>query len=115
MTLYEELGLPPIINASATLTKLGGSKMPAEVVKAMNDAAASFIALEDLQVRVGEQIAALTNNEACYVSCGAAAGIVAAVSAVIAGTDPCADRQFPLPRSRSEIGSDCRAHPAQRL
>jgi uncharacterized pyridoxal phosphate-dependent enzyme len=95
MTLYEELGLPPIINASATLTKLGGSKMPAEVVKAMNDAAASFIALEDLQVRVGEEIAALTNNEACYVSCGAAAGIVAAVSAVIAGTDPALIDNFP--------------------
>ena len=34
MTLYEELGLPKVINAAATLTKLGGSRMPAEVVAA---------------------------------------------------------------------------------
>ena len=95
MTVYEDLELRPVINAAATLTKLGGSKMPPEVVQAMNEAASSFIALDELQVKVGERIAALTNNEACYVSCGAAAGIVAAVSAVIAGTDPELVDNFP--------------------
>ncbi len=34
MSIYEELGIRPIINASATLTRLGGSIMPPEVVQA---------------------------------------------------------------------------------
>ncbi len=37
MTLYQDLGLPKVINAAATLTRLGGSKMPPEVVAAMVD------------------------------------------------------------------------------
>ena len=38
MTNYESLGIRPIINACATLTKLGGSLMPPEVMEAMNEA-----------------------------------------------------------------------------
>ena len=35
MSVYDELGVRPLINASATLTRLGGSIMPREVVEAM--------------------------------------------------------------------------------
>ena len=38
----ESLGLRPVINASATLTKLGGSVMPPEVVEAMQQGALSI-------------------------------------------------------------------------
>ena len=65
-TLYKDLGLKPVINASATLTRLGGSRMPEEVLQAMTAAAGSFIDLNALQERVGARIAELTNNEACY-------------------------------------------------
>lgn len=87
MATYEELGVQRVINASATLTRLGGSLMPPAVVAAMNGAASAFIDLHELQRRVGERIAALTQNEAAYVSSGAAAGIVLTVSACIADTD----------------------------
>jgi D-glucosaminate-6-phosphate ammonia-lyase len=95
MGLYEDLEICPVINACATLTRLGGSRMPPEVLAAMQDAARCYVDLHELQRRVGESIAALTRNEACYVSSGAAAGLTIATAACIAGDDPIAIRQLP--------------------
>jgi D-glucosaminate-6-phosphate ammonia-lyase len=87
-TTYQTLGVRPVINAYATLTRLGGSLMPPEVLQAMEEAAGSFIDLYELQRRAGERIARLTHNEAAYISCGAAAGLVLATAACITGNDP---------------------------
>ena len=76
MGIYEELGVRKIINGNATLTRLGGSLMPKVVLDAMMEAAQAFVDIVELQKRVGEEIAKLTNNEAAYVSCGAAAALV---------------------------------------
>src|SRR5438094_8613038 len=95
MSLYEQLGIPPLINAAATLTRLGGSLMPPEVVAAMAEAARSFIELDDLQRRAGERIAKLTRNDAAYISSGAAAGLVLATAACITGNDPAAIGRLP--------------------
>lgn len=81
MSIHDELGIRPIINASATLTKLGGSLMPAEVIEAMQDAASAHIDIEEMHTRVGAKLAELTGNEAAMVSTGAAAGIVLAIAA----------------------------------
>ncbi len=83
-----ELGIRPVINAAATLTRLGGSLMPPPVIAAMNEGARTFVDMHELQRKVGERVAALTRNEAGYISSGAAGGIVAAVAACITGTDP---------------------------
>lgn len=95
MTIYEELGLKPIINANATLTRLGGSIMPTQVLEAMVEASKHFVDLEELQRRVGDRLAKLTQNEAAYVSSGAAAGLALATAACITGTDPAAIAQLP--------------------
>jgi uncharacterized pyridoxal phosphate-dependent enzyme len=95
MTFYEELGVEPVINAAATLTRLGGSRMPPPVVAAMAGAAGAFVDLPDLQRRIGERIAERTGNEAAYLTSGAAAGIVVTVAACIAGTDPERIANFP--------------------
>jgi uncharacterized pyridoxal phosphate-dependent enzyme len=95
MNIYDDLGIKRVINASATLTKLGGSIMPPEVVEAMQEASRSFIDLEELQVKVGERLAELTHNEAAYVSSGAAAGIVLAVAACVTGQDRAAMDRLP--------------------
>ena len=95
MNIYESLGIRPVINAQATLTRLGGSLMPPEVIKAMNDAARFFIDLDELQQRVSERIAELTHNEAAYVSSGAAAGLLLAASACITGHDANLKHVFP--------------------
>lgn len=69
--------------------------MPQAVVSAMTDASGSFIDLVEFQRRVGERIAHLTNNEAAFVSSGAAAGITLSVASCIAGTDPQLVGAFP--------------------
>jgi L-seryl-tRNA(Ser) seleniumtransferase len=51
--------------------------------------------LHELQRRVGERLAELTHNEAAYVSSGAAAGLVLATAACVAGTDPAAIARLP--------------------
>ncbi len=95
MTDYKTLGVRPVINAQATLTRLGGSLMPPEVLQAMNDAARCFVDLHELQQRVGERLADLTHNEAAYVSTGAAAGLVLAAAACITGTDKALMHRYP--------------------
>ncbi|WP_431922279.1 hypothetical protein [Nonomuraea jabiensis] len=73
-------GVRPVINASATLTALGGSLMPPSVLKAMTEGAAHFVDLRELHDHVGERLAALTRNEAACVTAGAAAGITLTVA-----------------------------------
>jgi L-seryl-tRNA(Ser) seleniumtransferase len=92
---YADLGVRPVINAAATLTRLGGSRMPPPVLEAMRAGAESFVDLLELQRRVGERIARLTGNEACYVSSGAAAGMAIAIAGCIAGTNPDAVHRLP--------------------
>jgi uncharacterized pyridoxal phosphate-dependent enzyme len=93
---YAELGVRPVINASATLTRLGGSRMPPVVLDAMRAGADVFVDLPELQQRVGERIAHLTRNAACYVSCGAAAGMAIAIAGCIAGRETALVRQLPV-------------------
>ena len=104
MPSYAELGITPMINANATLTRLGGSLMPPEVLEAMMEAAKSFVELPELQRQVGNRIALLTQNEACYVSSGAAGGIVVAIAACITGNEKWAIEQLPdLTGLKSEV------------
>ena len=93
---YDRLGIRPVINAAATLTRLGGSRMPPPVLEAMRAAADSFIDLVELQRRVGERLAELTGNEACYVSSGAAAGMAVSIAGCIVGSEGDSVRELPL-------------------
>jgi uncharacterized pyridoxal phosphate-dependent enzyme len=80
-SIYRRIGVEPIINGSTTMTYLGGSLMPPEVVEAMRQASECFVDLYELQEAVGRRIAELTRNEAAFVSGGAAAGLF--LSAVV--------------------------------
>jgi uncharacterized pyridoxal phosphate-dependent enzyme len=95
MDIYDQLGIKKVINGAATLTRLGGSIMPPEVLEAMTEASRHFVDIDELQATVGARIAEWTHNEAAYVSCGAAAGLVLSAAACIAGTDP--DKRARLP------------------
>ena len=87
MQVYQTLGVRPVINAASTYTKLGGSIMAPAVAQAMADAAGAFVSIPELQAAVGNRLAALTRNEAAYVSNGAAAGLALATSAAMTGGD----------------------------
>jgi L-seryl-tRNA(Ser) seleniumtransferase len=102
VSVYAKLGLPTVINADATLTRLGGSLMPPEVVAAMQEAARHFVDINDLQRAVGQRLAELTNNEAAYVTSGAAGALYLATLACGLTLDP-ADGLTILGRARHEV------------
>ncbi len=85
--IYDEIGVRPIINGRGATTAVGGTLMSPEVLTAMTGAAQAFVVLDDLNRRVGERIAALTEMPAGYVTSGSAAGMVLAAAACIAGTN----------------------------
>ncbi len=87
MSIYDELGIEPIINAGGTLTALGGSLMPPKVLEAMASAADAFVDMSQLHLAAGRRIAALAEVEAAAVCDGAAAGIALMAAACMTGTD----------------------------
>jgi len=60
VSIYDDLGIEPIINASGSVTRLGGAPMPPEVVKAFADAAAEAVPLDQLQAAACRIIAEIT-------------------------------------------------------
>jgi L-seryl-tRNA(Ser) seleniumtransferase len=86
-SVYEALGVKHVINATGTVTVLGGSVMPPEVVAAWVDASRHFVNLVDLQAKVGERIAKLIGVEAAYVTTGAAGALLLGCAAAVTGAD----------------------------
>lgn len=87
-TIYDELDVPTVINASGTKTRIGGSLVRPEAADAMRDAANAFARISDLQARASEVIADVTGADAGYVTSGAAAALLLGAAACIAGDDP---------------------------
>lgn len=109
MSIYSTLNVRPIINATGTFTRLGGSLMPGEVMDAMVEASKEFVCLEDLQHEAGKIIAEITGAEAAYVVSGAYAGLVLSVAACMAGLDPVKMDQLPVATGmRDEVLMDAR-------
>ncbi len=94
-TVYQRLGVRPLINAVGTLTTLGGTLMPDEVKQAMEEASRHFVAIHELQAAVGRRLAELTGAEAGFVTAGASAALCLATCAVTAGSDPKKMNQLP--------------------
>ena len=108
MSIYKRLGIRTVINGNATLTRLGGSIMPPEVVNAMADASKHFVDIIELQKRVSEEIAKLTHNEAAYVSNGAAAALTLSTAACITGLD--ASKRAKLPHLDNSMKNEVIVH-----
>lgn len=95
MTFYSGLGVRPVVNAATTLTAVGGSLMPPEVLAAMADAASSYVDMHELHAAAGRRLAELTGNEAAHVTAGCGAAIVLGVLACATGGDPAAISRLP--------------------
>jgi L-seryl-tRNA(Ser) seleniumtransferase len=104
-TIYEELGVPSVINATGTKTRIGGSRIRPEAVEAMSAASQSFVRLSDLQAEASERIADLTGAEAGYVTSGASAGMLLSAAAAIAGDDISAMARLPDTGGPADTGS----------
>jgi L-seryl-tRNA(Ser) seleniumtransferase len=87
-SVYEALGVKHVVNATGTVTVLGGSVMPPEVVAAWVEASKQFVNLLDLHDKVGERIAKLIGVEAALVTTGAAGALLLGTAAAVTRGDP---------------------------
>ena len=74
-SIYDRLGVRPIINGVGAITKLGGSIPPPAVARAIEEASSRYVVMSDLLEQSGRYIANLLGVEAAYVTSGAAAGL----------------------------------------
>jgi len=87
MSVYESLGLQPIVNASGAVTRLGGARMSRAVVGAFSDAARQSVPVEQVQAAASRAIAQVTGAEAGLVTTGSAAALTLGAAAILAGYD----------------------------
>jgi L-seryl-tRNA(Ser) seleniumtransferase len=93
--VYRTLGVKPVINATGTVTILGGSLMPPEVIAAWTSASRQFVNLAELQDRVGEHIARHVGVEAALVTTGAAGALLLGTAAAITRGDLALVKRLP--------------------
>lgn len=86
-SIYQQLGVRPLINAAGTFTVLSASLMPREVVQAMEDASRYHVSIPELQEAVGKRISELLGCQAALVTAGAAAALTLGTAACVAGKD----------------------------
>jgi len=95
MVTYADLGVRPVINAWGTVTVMGGSTLPPDVLAAMTEAGRQYVPIHELQTAAGRHVADRLGVEAAFISSGAAAGMALAAAACMAGTDPAPRAQLP--------------------
>ncbi len=84
MNIYQELGLPRIINASGRMTALGVSVAAESTAEALKEASKHYVAIAALMEAAGKRIASYTGGEDACPTTGAASGIAIAVAGCIA-------------------------------
>ncbi len=94
-SVYDSIGVRPLINARGTVTIVGASRVLPEVVKAMEGAAHEYVQIDELMDGVGDRLAKLTGAEWGLVSAGASAAITAGTAGCVTGGDP--DRLWQVP------------------
>ena len=86
--IYQQLGVKRVINCVSTTSPLGSSVVDPKVMTAMNAASHHFVALDDLQNKVGAVIANLTGTESAIVTSGCAAALTMATAACMMKNTP---------------------------
>ncbi len=93
MTVYEEIGLPRVINASGRVTVLGVSTISDKVAKAAVAGGQSYVVVEDLIDKAGEIISRYTGGEdSCPTVCASAAIALSVAGMISRGKKTIMDR-----------------------
>jgi L-seryl-tRNA(Ser) seleniumtransferase len=101
---FAELGVRTFINGAGTYTALTASLMPPEVAEAWQYGTQHYVALTELQDKVGERIASMLGVESAMVTSGAAGALTIGTAACITGSDPSAIKSLPdLTGLKSEV------------
>src|SRR5213079_2606280 len=102
--IYRRLGVRPIIHASGTTTRYGGSILRAEALEAMREASQTLVNMDELNEAAGAAIARMLGAEAAFITAGASSGLILQAAACIAGDDPAKVTRLPDTRGmKNEI------------
>jgi L-seryl-tRNA(Ser) seleniumtransferase len=93
--IYKEIGVVPVINATGSVTILGGSTPHPEVSAAMDKANSAFVPLWELQKVAGAAIAKMVGVPSAMVSSGCGGAMMLAAAAALAGDDVAAIEALP--------------------
>lgn len=94
-SIYESIGVRPLINARGTVTIIGASKVLPEVQQAMDDATKDYVQIDEMMEGVGRRLAELTGAENGIVTSGASGAITMGTAACVTGGEP--DKLWQLP------------------
>jgi len=104
VTIYSDLGVPEIINACGTVTRLSGGLMAPEVAEAMRQASLACVDMVALQAAASRIIREATGAEAGIVTSGASAAVLLGTAAILAGLDPAKMNALPeIPDGRRDF------------
>jgi D-glucosaminate-6-phosphate ammonia-lyase len=87
-SIYESIGVRPVINCWNVMTIIGGTLTLPEVKRAMDEASRYNVNLDELAEAVGKKLSELTGAEWGLVTSGCAAAMAHATAACITGGDP---------------------------
>jgi seryl-tRNA(Sec) selenium transferase len=104
MSVYARFGVPTVINACGTVTRLSGGRMHPEVAQAMIAASGDCVDMTELQAGACRVIARVTGAHAGIVTSGASAAILLGAAACLAGLDPARINRLPdVPDGRRDF------------
>jgi len=87
-SIYQSIGVRPLINSRGTFTIISGSLELPEVRAAAEAAAQYHVQLDELMEAVAQRISEITQAEWALVSAGCAAGIAHTTAACVTGGNP---------------------------
>lgn len=87
-SVYEAIGVRPLLNARGTVTVVGATKVLPEVRQAMDDAIKEYVQIDELMDGVGKRLGELMGSESGCVTAGASAAITAGTAGCVTGGDP---------------------------
>ncbi len=103
-SLYQSIGVRPVINSRGTFTIITGSQTLPEVKKAMDEASRHFVQMDELMDSVGKRLAEITQAPWGIVTNGCCAALAHFTAACIAGFNPERMQQLPdLTGLKSEV------------
>jgi len=98
------LGVRPILTCRGHTTAFGGSLMPVEVLRAMQEANDVFVDMQELNVAAGKHIATVLGTEFAMVSAGSFSAMLLGCAACLSGKDPARVDALPHPTwARREV------------
>jgi D-glucosaminate-6-phosphate ammonia-lyase len=94
-SVYQRFGVPTVINACGTVTRLSGGRMHPEVAAAMAAASSECVDMIALQAGACRVITRITGAQAAIVTSGASAAVLLGAAACLAGLDPARMNRLP--------------------